>query len=203
MNILHLKEVMITEDEIFKKLAVISPISRSATLDLMKVLKKVKVPKGKLILIEGEICEKLWFINSGLTHGYYSYATKGDFNQITEWFAKENELFTCLESFINDVPAQESIETLEPSELTYITRKDLNRLYYEHSDISNLARILYEQYLLTSRQKLREMRLHAAQDRLENFYTHSKDLFRRVPQKQIASYLGISPNYVSRLKATT
>ncbi|KAA0990476.1 Crp/Fnr family transcriptional regulator [Dyadobacter aurulentus] len=192
---------MITEDELFRRLSDIGTFTKSAASVLTNMLKTVKVPKGKLLLIEGERCEKLWFINSGLTHGYYSYTMKGNFIQITEWFAKENELFTCFESFINDVPAQQSIETLEPSELTYITRQDLNRLYDEHPEISGLARVLYEQYLLTSRQKLREMKLHSANDRLKDFYDHSRGLFLRAPQRFIASYLGITPNYVSRLKS--
>ena len=180
----------------------VAPFDEIVQSDLLCKLKIIHVPKGKILLSEGEVCDKLWFIKTGLARGCYIVQREtGRDDEVTEWFAKENDFFHAFESFVNEVPSSEFIETLEPCTLVYITRSDLYQLYAKHPDACNLGRILAERYGLLHKEKLREMRLHSAGERLETFHRQSKDLFLRIPQKYIASYLGISENYVSKLKA--
>ncbi|MCF0064840.1 Crp/Fnr family transcriptional regulator [Dyadobacter chenwenxiniae] len=183
-------------------LGAMAPLDDTVYSDFLQVLKPVNVPKGKLLLSEGEICDKLWFIKTGLARGcYVTSNSSGKSHEVTEWFASENDFFHAFESFVMQVPSQEFIETLEPCQLIYISRKDLYRLYAKHPEISNVGRIIAERYGLLHKERLREMRLHSAQERLNIFHNQSKELFLRVPQKYIASYLGISENYVSKLRA--
>jgi len=183
-------------------LGALSPLDDAVYSDFLQALKLIKVPKGKLLLSEGEICDKLWFVKTGLTRGCFIINhCSGKSQEITEWFAMENDFFLAFESFVRQVPSREYIETLEPCQLIYISRKDLYQLYAKHSEICNLGRIIAERFGLLDKERLREMRLHSAQERLNIFHQQSKELFLRVPQKYIASYLGISENYVSKLKA--
>lgn len=180
----------------------VAPLSETIQTDFLHKLKLIRVPQGKILLSEGEICDKLWFIKVGLARGcYHIDRGAGRTDEVTEWFARENDFFHAFESFVNEVPSREFIETLEPSTLIYITRADLYHLYDKHPEVCNLGRIIAERHWLLHKEKLREMRLHSASERLDIFHRQSRDLFLRVPQKYIASYLGISENYVSKLKA--
>ena len=180
----------------------LAPLNGEVQSEFLGKLKLINVPKGKLLLSEGEICERLWFIKAGLARGcYVTEHSTGKNHEVTEWFACENEFFHAFESFVRQTPSRECIETLEPCQLVYITRQDLYHLYTKHPEICNLGRIIAERYGLIHKERLREMRLLSAQERLDIFHNQSKELFLRVPQKYIASYLGISENYVSKLKA--
>ncbi|WP_439556016.1 Crp/Fnr family transcriptional regulator [Dyadobacter sp.] len=180
----------------------ILPINKQVQARFLQKLKFVKAQKGKLLLSEGDICDKLWFVCSGLVRGYHlADDGTGKFCDTTEWFAKENDFFHAAESFVEQVPTCEYIETLEPTSLIYIARSDLYQLYSDHPEICCLGRIIAEKSWLKHIALLREMRALSATQKLEAFRVRSKELFNRVPQKHIASYLGISENYVSKLRA--
>jgi CRP/FNR family transcriptional regulator, anaerobic regulatory protein len=189
-------------DEFISSLTTVAPISDCILVDFLQQLKIIRIPKGKLLLAEGEVCDKLWFVNSGLIRGCHMADNgHGGFDDITEWFAKEHDFFYAADSFVNQVPSRECIEALEPSMLIYITRQDLYQLYRQHPEVCCIGRIIAERFWLTHQELLRDMRVLSASKKLESFRIRSRELFARVPQKHIASYLGISENYVSKLKA--
>lgn len=75
-------------------LAQIHPISADVKEQFFAKLRLLKLPKGKILLSEGETCEKLWFVSSGLVRGYYgSHDPKHGYQEITEWFATEENFF--------------------------------------------------------------------------------------------------------------
>jgi CRP/FNR family transcriptional regulator, anaerobic regulatory protein len=188
--------------EFISSLSEILPVEDQTRILFQQRLKIVKVPKGRVLLSEGEVCDKLWFLQSGLIRGYHFVADGlGNFRDVTDWFASENEFFHTADSFVKQAPSRECIETLEPSVLIYITRTDLYQLYSNHPEACCIGRIIAERLLLTHQDLLRDMRTLSATEKLESFRTRSRELFNRVPQKYIASYLGISENYVSKLKA--
>jgi DNA-directed RNA polymerase specialized sigma subunit len=85
--------------------------------------------------------------------------------------------------------------------IVYINKSDLYHLYQQDPHVNGIGRMIAEHFLLVHLQQLREMRTLSASEKLEVFRSRSANLFQRVPQKHIASYLGISENYVSKLKA--
>jgi CRP/FNR family transcriptional regulator, anaerobic regulatory protein len=188
--------------DFISSLSGVLPVSEPVCTQFYQKLKIASIPKGKLLLSEGDICDKLWFIKRGLVRGYQLINNEnGTFTDITEWFAKENDFFHAAESFIDQVPACGYIEVLEPSVFIYISRQDLYELYREFPEICCLGRIIAERASLAQSTLLREMRVLSAPQKFEAFRNRSKELIARVPQKYIASYLGISENYVSKLKA--
>jgi CRP-like cAMP-binding protein len=187
--------------EFIASLISIHPLSEAVQADFLQKLHTTKVSKGKLLLTEGDVCERLWYIKNGLVRGYY--IAEGDHRnstEVTEWFARENNFFNSTKSFVYQVPSNESIEALEPTELIYINRSDLYELYARHPEVCNLGRLIAERYWIMYKDKLRDLRFHSAQERIENFLQQTRELFHRVPQKHIASYLGISENYVSKIR---
>ena len=188
--------------EFLSTLTGILPISDQVFTQFSLRLKILKIQKGQLLLSEGEVCDRLWFIKTGLVRGYeLTDDGSGNFIEATEWFAKEQDFVYSADSFVNQVAARECIEALESCTLIYITRCDLYQLYAEHPEICCFGRIIAERSWLGHKELLRDMRLLSASQKLEAFRQRSKDLVSRVPQKYIASYLGISENYVSKLRA--
>ncbi|TLU99083.1 Crp/Fnr family transcriptional regulator [Dyadobacter luticola] len=187
--------------ELVSSLSGLLPISDTICAQLLQKFKIIHVRKGKLLLSDGEICDKLWFVKTGLVRGYQLVNNLEGTFDVTEWFAKENDFFHASDSFVNQVPACEYIEVLETSTLIYVSRHDLYQLYSEHPEMCCLGRIIAERALLAHKKLLRDMRILSAPQKFEAFRGHSKELIARVPQKYIASYLGISENYVSKLKA--
>jgi CRP-like cAMP-binding protein len=182
-------------------LIAIHPLSEAVQFDFLQKLHTTRVSKGKLLLTEGDVCERLWYIKNGLVRGYYiAESDHRNSREVTEWFARENNFFNSTKSFVYQIPSPESIEVLEPTELIYINRSDLYELYARHPEVCNLGRLIAERYWIMYKDKLRDLRFHTAQERIENFLQQSRELFHRVPQKHIASYLGISENYVSKIR---
>jgi CRP/FNR family transcriptional regulator, anaerobic regulatory protein len=188
--------------ELVSSLAGIMPVDAHLRSAFQEKLKIVRIPKGRLLLSEGELCDKLWFIQSGLVRGYHLlHDGRSNFQDVTDWFASEHDFFYTAESFLNQVPSRESIEVLESSTLIYITRIDLFEFYSQYPGVCCIGRFIAEKSLLAQLELLRDMRSLSATEKLEAFRKRSRELFNRVPQKYIASYLGISENYVSKLKA--
>jgi CRP-like cAMP-binding protein len=188
--------------EFISSLGEILPVEDQTRILFQQRLKIVKVPKGRVLLSDGEVCDKLWYLQSGLVRGYHLASDgQSNFRDVTDWFASERGFFHAADSFVKQVPSRECIETLEPSVLIYISRCDLYELYATHPQACCIGRIIAERLSLTHQELLWDMRTLSASEKLESFRTRSCKLFNRVPQKYIASYLGISENYVSKLKS--
>lgn len=188
--------------EFMASLGEILPVEDQTRILFQQRLKIVKVPKGRILLADGEVCDKLWYLQSGLVRGYHLVSDGlNNFRDVTDWFAGERDFFHAADSFVRQAPSRECIETLEHSVLIYITRSDLYELYAAHPQACCIGRIIAERLSLAHQELLRDMRTLSASEKLESFRTRSRALFNRVPQKYIASYLGISENYVSKLKA--
>jgi len=188
--------------EFISSLHEVLPVEDQTRTLFQQLLKIVQVPKGRILLADGEVCDKLWYLQSGLVRGYHLVTDgQGNFRDVTDWFARECDFFHSADSFVKQLPSRECIETLEPSVLIYISRAELYQLYAHHPQACCVGRIIAERLLLTHQDLLRDLRTLSASEKLESFRTRSRELFNRVPQKYIASYLGISENYVSKLKS--
>lgn len=171
------------------------PLDNASKIKFTEKLYFTKHNKNDIILSNGDICDKLWFINRGVVRGYYIHKNK----EITSWFATENQFFYAADSFLTGQPSMELIQVIESTELVYILRSDLYQLYDEHPPINHAARIFAEKYRLLNQERLINMRMHSAKERLQLFAKNYRSLFLRVPQKFIASHMGISEGYVSEL----
>jgi CRP-like cAMP-binding protein len=98
------------------------------------------------------------------------------------------------------VPSVESIELLEDSELISLSYKGLNELYDIAHEANYIVRILTEMYLVMYDERVRFMRMTSAQSRNDVFKTMFPDIYDRAPKKHIASFLGLTPETLSRVR---
>jgi CRP-like cAMP-binding protein len=153
--------------------------------------------EGEYLFKGGKICHDLFFICSGILR-IIVINDKGV--ECTGFFVKENTLCTLLNSFNNEVPAEEGIRAATDTEVLAITKTKLLALYRELPYMNELIdRITYQRLL----DKIQTRNAYLGQDsatRYKLFMMQEPDIARRVPLKDIASYLEITPQSLSRIR---
>jgi CRP/FNR family transcriptional regulator, anaerobic regulatory protein len=157
---------------------------------------QIEVEKGQIILQEGKISKKLYFVEQGLLCGKLNRYGK----EIINWFAYENQFVTSLYSFVSQKPSYESIETLEKCLLYEITYDNLQLLYQQIPAFEKLGRILLEQYYIQLEERTLSLQYLSATEKYEQFLEKHPELYQRISLGQLSSYLGISQETLSRVR---
>lgn len=155
-----------------------------------------QVPKKFKLAEEGKVAKELFFINKGLVRLYY---TK-DGQEITGFIFKEGLFASSYESFLRQMPSIQTLETLEDSDLLVIDNKGLEQLYESVPKMHILARKVAEQRFINGQMILSSFILDSPEERYNKFEAQHGDLLLRVPHHIIASYLGITPVSMSRIR---
>jgi hypothetical protein len=161
----------------------------------LKLVYSRKVKKGEFIVEEGEICDKLYYIEKGLVRIYRLEGEK----EITTWFTKEGDFVTTVNSFHFGLPSKEYFEAIEDSVIYYINKKSY--LYLVELS-TNFAKFSMDE-LLTNlceyQNQCEFLRTLSAQDRLKYIEIKYPYLLTRVKQKYLCSFLNIEATYLSKL----
>lgn len=154
--------------------------------------------KEKSILIgEGKIADNLYFIESGLLRTYYLQ----DGKEISTYFACDGQFISSYSSFISQTPSLEYLEAIEISILYSISFSSIVKLYKEISKFEKLGRIMAEKNYLCVLDRTRKMQTLSAKQKYLDFITnYDRKIVQRVPQHQIASFLGFAPESLSRVR---
>jgi CRP-like cAMP-binding protein len=153
--------------------------------------------KNEFFLEEGQICNYIGFVNTGVLI-YYKNKDNGD--EITTDFAFEGDWVTVNQSRLNNAPSSISIKAIEDAELLVMKQQDLSDLYIKIPKIERLGRILIEQAYLKIVQQSVDLQVLTATERYENLLRQFPEIFQRVQLYHIANYLGIAPKSLSRIR---
>lgn len=184
-------------EALLKYLESIYPMSDGCKEKLASILKLKELPKKELLLRAGHICQHIYFIQKGLLRCYYY---RNDV-EICSWFMKEGDVIVSVESFFKQAVSYESIQALEDCELYYIHYKELQEIYRTFPEFNFIARVLTEKYYCLSEQRLYSLRMMRAHERYDYLLEFHPELVLRVSSKYIASYLGITPEMLSKIKS--
>lgn len=159
---------------------------------------ELKTFKPKTILLNaGEICQFEAYINKGCVRIYYN----GENGQeVTLAFAVEDWWVCDIASFSGQKPSRLYMETLEETELFILNPKSKESLLEKNPRLERFFRILVERHLSTIQNRLLDTISKSATDRYIDFVTNHPKIIQRVPQYYIASYLGVSPEFVSKIR---
>jgi CRP-like cAMP-binding protein len=158
---------------------------------------EIEFEKGQILLREGEIAKNLYFLEKGLLSGKCNRNGK----EVINWFAYENQFVTSMYSFVSQKPSYESIEALEYGLAYGITFEKLQSLYKQISGFEKLGRILTEQYYIKLEERTLSLQYLSASDRYKQFLEQEPELYQRISLGQLSSYLGISQETLSRVRA--
>ncbi len=176
-----------------------SIISISKTLEkaLHNISDKVTVAKNQSLININDRCTDLFFLEKGLLRGYYFV----DGKEITNWFAQENEFATCFYSFVANKQSYEIVQTLEDCELIKLSYSSLQTLYSKFPETERIGRIIVEKYYIKLEERLLSIQFKTAKERYRNLNSTNPSILQRASLGQIASYLGITQETLSRIRA--
>lgn len=153
--------------------------------------------KKEFLLEKGQICRYKYFISKGLIRSFY-IDEKGT-EKITQ-FAIDNWWLTNMESFVREQPSTVYLQALEESIVYYIQKSELEYLYSKIPKLERLFRIITENMLIAQQRKSDIYLQMKSKDRYEDMVKHLPDFVQRIPQYMLASYLEITPEYLSELR---
>lgn len=162
------------------------------------IIQPKKYQKGDIILNDGDICNCLFYIEKGFIRQYYVKHDK----EVTEHLACEKDVVWCIDSYFNHEPTHLMMEALEQSVLWAIPRDIMEELSDTNGDIAYLYRRFFENSLMLSQLKADILRFESASDRYARLSQHFPEIIKRAPLKQIASYLQITLETLSRVRAS-
>jgi CRP-like cAMP-binding protein len=156
-----------------------------------------KLRKRQYLLQEGDVCKNLTFIAKGLIRTY-NVDEKGDEHMSV--FGWEGWWLSDFNSFLTGEPAVFNIDAIEDSELLLISRADYEALTLAVPVMDRYFRILYQNSIVTKERRLMSSITHTAEEKYVKLAESNPEMIQRVPQNLIASYLGIAPETLSRIK---
>ncbi|WP_299840292.1 Crp/Fnr family transcriptional regulator [uncultured Tenacibaculum sp.] len=154
------------------------------------------LPKGEILVREGQYSDKTFFIFNGCARAYYLK----DGKDISDWFAFDNDFISSINSFFLNIPSPHFIELLEDSILLEISRIDVERLSDEYNDLERLSKIIVTKTMLQQQEKISSMQFHSAKQKYDNILSIRPDITQRIPLTHIASYIGITLETLSRIR---
>ncbi|UGS23259.1 Crp/Fnr family transcriptional regulator [Flavobacterium channae] len=155
--------------------------------------------KAKTVILNaGEICKYSYFVNSGLLR---SFSINDNITEHVLQFACEGWWIGDMYSLLTQKPGNLFIEVIEDAEVVLLPKENQDELYHLIPKLERFFRILIENSLVAHQERLMDNLSLTAEERFEKFCSKYPTLIQRVPQKQIASYIGVTPEFFSKMKA--
>jgi len=161
------------------------------------LLEIINIKRKDILLIEGQICRYEYFILEGCLMSYF---TDKNLMEHTTMFAVEGWWTGNLKSFVQNHPSEFSIIALEDTTLLRFSKPKLEELFEKVTKFERYFRILLQNRLLATQDRVINHLSATALETYELFQKKIPALENRIPLKYIASYLGITPSYLSRLR---
>ncbi len=174
-----------------------SPLDEIATVQLSKNLKTKTIQKGDYLLKRGEVCKHLFYINEGLTKIFFD---KGDKEFIMRFFS-ENLLFTVFESYITQKPSNYMIMALETTTVTQVSHDTMEELCKMNHCMETFFRKLISVAAVKMSKRISEMLEENATFRYKQFVKENNLILQRINLGDLANYLGITQQSLSRIRA--
>lgn len=160
---------------------------------------EIKTYRAKTIIVNaGEISQYSFFVNSGLLR---SFNINDNIVEHVLSFACEGWWIGDMYSLISQKPGNLFIEVLEDAEVVLLSRENQNKLFTQIPKLERFFRILTENSLVAHQERLMDNLSLTAEERFDKFCKRYPTLIQRVPQKQIASYIGVTPEFFSKMKS--
>jgi len=152
--------------------------------------------KGTILLKEGQISDICYFVYKGCVRQYYLVNDE----ERTTYFYTENQAITSFESYTNRTPSKHYLECIEDCELSVTTRDAEKEMYEKFPRFEALCRLEAEKALGEYQEALAKFITTSPEERYLNLVETRPELLNRVPQHQLASYLGVKPESLSRIR---
>jgi CRP-like cAMP-binding protein len=171
--------------------------SESAFAALRDALKPRKLDKNEYFLKEGKICNTIGFVEQGSFRLFYNTSKK----EVCKGFLFENDIIGSLASFLSKTPSRVNISAIEPSLVLEMDYDALFRLTNNFVEWKKLAKIIVEDQLLRFEHREASLLKDAPEVRFRKLMEEHPKIFKRIPLQDIASYLAITAETLSRYRS--
>ncbi len=173
------------------------PLSDNLKPELIKRIEPIEFRKGELVLDANHICTKSYFINRGILRTYFIK----DGKEVSEYFSGINEWVNSPRSFMQREKDIYYIDAIEDTEAYFITAKDLVYLFDNFPEMERYARLSMGTVFGHFMDRITSMRFTSAKERYFHFQHTYPNIYYRIPLGMVASYLGITQETLSRIRA--
>lgn len=193
-----MKELIESTRDIARELARKYSTMTHDELDILEsILVRKTYHKGEIILAEGDICREFLYIHKGMLRQFYFKKDK----QLTENIGVEGGMVMCIESLFKEEPTHLQIEALENTIVFALPKKNLEEVALHNVNIQILYRKILEESLIQSQIHADLVRFESAYDRYKKLCHLQPQIIMRAPLLHIASYLQMTPETLSRVRA--
>jgi CRP-like cAMP-binding protein len=162
---------------------------------IVSLLFAKKIKKKNYLLKQGEICKEIFYVKKGLLRVYVINEGK----EINTWFVKEGDFITSISSYHHQKPSEHYIDALEDSEIISIKKTTLDFIMKNNHKIALFANNELLDKLCEYQEQASALRFMNAESRYNYLLEKQRDIFDRISQKHLASFLGIETTYLSKI----
>lgn len=173
------------------------PLGEEEINQLKNRFKERRIKRRQLILQEGDVCKHYTYVSEGCLK-LYKIDQSGKERNLQ--FAIEDEWISDLGSLYSETPSDVYIEALEQSTILQIERKDLVYLYTHFPNIDRRFRVVIENSFIYLQKRMFQNISATAEEKYLFFFNTRRNLFNRISNVQIASYLGVTPEFLSTIR---
>jgi CRP-like cAMP-binding protein len=163
----------------------------------MAYFEPISVPKNSILEKQGNAPEHLYFICSGFMRLFY-LDENGE--EVTTHLSGPNTFFTSFLSFVNQQKAKENIASITACQIIKITRPNLAELIEKSENFKKFSLIIFEQAIVASEKRANDLATLSAEQRYKKMLEHEPEILQNVPVQYIASFLGMKPESLSRIR---
>ena len=163
--------------------------------DITNKFKSKVVKKNSYLLRQGDTCKDLVFVQKGCLRLYY---LKDDI-EVSVWFAFQQSSAIEIYSFISENPSNYFLQAIEDSEVLYLPKTELNKLYQHQPKMQEMMRNFWEDVILNLINRFTALQKDSAEKRYLDLLNKPAYL-ETIPQKYLASFIGVTPTSLSRIR---
>ncbi|WP_028978317.1 Crp/Fnr family transcriptional regulator [Sporocytophaga myxococcoides] len=184
-------------DILKKYIATITDFSEQSWMALSNCLTEIEFQKNELLLKEGQICNSIYFISSGLCKSCYNL----DGKEINTAFYFENDFATNIKSLTTSSKSEYTIKACEKTKVIQLDKTKLLEAYSKSHQIETFGRKVLEMIMAKQEEHTNSFKILTPKERFDYLISKQPDFLKRVSLTQTASYLGISRETLSRFRA--
>ena len=182
--------------QLIQRLHAIHPLTAEEIQFLRTHIPVREFGKGEVLLRQGEISNAFFFVEQGCVRLYYEVGE----TEKTAYFYTENDFVSAYESYTKQVPSKFFLEAIEPSLVAVISQEVAGKILQTFPKFAFLARMMMEEELIACQQMISTFITLNPEERYQQFVKDHFDLSQRIPQYYLATYLGVAPETLSRIR---
>jgi CRP-like cAMP-binding protein len=183
-------------DPLIKYVSSLADITDHDVSLLKQFFKPAHFLKSIALERENTVAQKLYFI----TNGFVRISFTDDGTEVTTQLVGPNNLTTSFNSFVSGTPSSENVKCISDCEVLYITKSDYNELTEQSANWSAFCKKVYEKAISLGQQRTKDLLTLSAEERYLKLLAEQPNLIQNVPIQYVASYIGVKPESLSRIR---